>query len=82
MVFLKELFKEEDLKKKSADYKKHEKLPSRQSSDKSLPDTGRIQCSDYGIFYHTSPIEPTVTNCDISDNNSQLKCVIADVTGK
>ena len=28
------------------------------------------------------PIEPTVTNCDISDNDSQLKCVIADVTGK
>ena len=27
-------------------------------------------------------IEPTVTNCDISDNNSQLKCVIADVTEK
>ena len=23
-----------------------------------------------------SPIEPTVTNCDISDNNSQLKCMI------
>ena len=29
-----------------------------------------------------SPIEPTVTNCDISDNNSLLKYVIADVTGK
>ena len=27
-------------------------------------------------------IEPTVTNCDISDNNSLLRCVIADVTGK
>ena len=25
---------------------------------------------------------PTVTNCDIADNNSQLKRVIADVTGK
>ena len=31
---------------------------------------------------NTSPIGPTVTNCDISDNNSQLKCVIADVTEK
>ena len=31
---------------------------------------------------NTPPIEPMVTNCDISDNNSQLKCVIADVTGK
>ena len=38
--------------------------------------------SNYYIFLHTSPIEPTVSNCDISDNNSQLKCVIADVTGK
>ena len=34
----------------------------------------------YG-FLHTSSIEPTVTNCDISDNNSLLKCVIPDVTG-
>ena len=35
-----------------------------------------------GADLHTLPIEPTVTNCDISDNNSQLKCVIADVTRK
>ena len=35
------------------------------------------------MFYsNTSPVEPTVTNCNKSDNNSQLKCVIADVTGK
>ena len=34
------------------------------------------------LFSHTSPIEPTVTNCDISHNNSLLKCVIADVTRK
>ena len=30
--------------------------------------------------HNTSPIEPTVSYCDISDNNSLLKCVIADVT--
>ena len=36
----------------------------------------------YSIFEHTSPIKPTLTNCDISDNNSLLKCVIADVTEK
>ena len=41
------------------------------------------QCS-YVLSIHLCiiDIEPTVTNCDISDNNSQLKCVIADVTGK
>ena len=32
--------------------------------------------------YSNTPIEPKVTNCDISDNNSLLKCVIADVTRK
>ena len=32
------------------------------------------------VFLQTSPIEPTVTNCDISDNHSQLMCVIADVS--
>ena len=31
--------------------------------------------------YSNTP-EPTVTNCDFSGNNSQLKCVVADVTGK
>ena len=40
------------------------------------------QLKIYGKFLHTSPIEPTVTNCDISDNNSELMCVIADITGK
>ena len=43
---------------------------------------GALDDAIYQIFKHTSPIEPTVTNCDISDNNSQIKCVIADVTGK
>ena len=38
-------------------------------------------CSVY-LRNRSAPIEPTVKNCDISDNNSLQKCVIADVTGK
>ena len=41
---------------------------------------GPVGC--YPLLDNISPIEPTVTNWDISYTNSQLKCVIADVTGK
>ena len=36
----------------------------------------------FSTFFSLLGEEPTVTNCDISYNNSLQKCVIADVTGK